>query len=54
VIYKANKVIEDTGNIKCKVIVGSETTKEFDIKYKAKCRKCPLKFSALRLDFPTT
>ena len=53
IIYKSAKIIKEEGKIKGKVIIGKEKTKEIEINYKAESIKCPLKFSALRIDFQT-
>ena len=53
IIYKSAKIIKEEGKIKGKLIIGKEKTKEIEINYKAESIKCPLKFSALRIDFQT-
>lgn len=52
IIYRGKEIKKDEGQLTLKVITGTISTKEIRINYTADIIKCPLLFSAYKVDFP--
>jgi hypothetical protein len=58
-IYRSTKIPgvdsrKDEGYLKCKIITGTIATKDIRIPYSCDIHKCPLEFSAMKIDIPAT
>ncbi len=57
-VYRTTKLIgfdndrQDDGYLKCKIVTGTIATKEIRIPYSCEILKCPLEFSALKIEMP--
>jgi len=51
-VFRSNESIEFNNEIVCKSITGKICNKFYTIPYHVAVKKCPLKFSALKIDFP--
>lgn len=56
-VYRANPLIDskpklDEGTIQCQIITGNISTKKISLNYSCTIMKCPLEFSALKIELP--
>jgi len=51
-VFRSNECLEFNSEFVCKTITGKICNKNYNIPYHVVVKKCPLKFSAMKIDFP--
>lgn len=52
IVFRSNECLEFNSEFTVKSITGKICNKEYRIPYHVVVKKCPLKFSAMKIDFP--